>query len=176
MAGTSVSFSAGATGSPAPSVQWQVSTDGGSTFVNLPGAVSTPLTLAVTAGMSGYQYRAVFTNTCGTATTRPAALSAFDKCLKDDSSGNFIQFNSQTGDYLLTVCGANGFTFYGRGTVSLVGSVLMISDQRADRRVTISYLTNQLTGNATINIEVATGVFNTIRINQTRISVVCACT
>ena len=176
MAGTSVSFSAGASGSPTPSVQWQVSTDGGTTFVNLPGAGSTTLTLAVTAGMSGYQYRALFTNTCGTATTQPATLNAFDKCLKDDSSGNFVQFNSQTGDYLLTVCGANGFTFSGKGKVSLVGSVLMISDQRADRRVTISYLTNQLTGNATISIEVATGVFNTIRVSQTRTSVVCACT
>jgi hypothetical protein len=176
MAGATASFSAGASGSPAPSVQWQVSTDGGFSFTNLPGAIATTLNVPVTASMTGYQYRAVFTNTCGTATTRPAVLSAFDKCLKDDSSGNFVQFNSQTGDYLLTVCGANGFTFSGKGTVSLVGSVLMISDRRADRRVTISYLTNQLTGSATISIEVATGVFNTIHINQTRTSVICACT
>jgi hypothetical protein len=175
MAGTSVSFSAGAAGSPAPSVQWQVSTDGGSTFVNLPGAVSATLTLTVTAGMSGYQYRAVFTNTCGTATTQPATLNAFDKCLKDDNSGNFIQFNSQTGDYLLTVCGSSGFTFSGKGTVKVSGSVVMITDSRTDRRVTISYLTNQLTGNATISIAIAPGVFKTIRISQTRTSVVCAC-
>src|SRR5262249_43991417 len=100
----------------------------------------------------------------------------YDKCLKDDSSGNFIRFNSQTGDYLLTVCGTPGSSFSGTGTVRLSGSLLMLTDIQADRRVTISYLTNQLTGNATINIAVAPGVFNTIRIIQTRTVAFCACT
>src|SRR5262249_22169597 len=39
--GQSASFSAAATGSPAPTVQWQVSSDGGATFTDVPGATST---------------------------------------------------------------------------------------------------------------------------------------
>jgi hypothetical protein len=75
----------------------------------------------------------------------------------------------------LTVCGAGGFSFSGTGTVRISGSVLMLTDTQTDRRVTISYLTNQLTGNATINIAVAPGVFNTIRIVQRNINATCGC-
>ena len=51
--------------------------DGGITFTNVSGATSTTtLTLTnVTASKNGYKYRAVFTNTLGTATTSVAALT-----------------------------------------------------------------------------------------------------
>src|SRR5438093_6980382 len=39
-AGSSVSFIASASGSPAPTVQWQVSADNGATFTDVPGATS----------------------------------------------------------------------------------------------------------------------------------------
>jgi hypothetical protein len=72
------SFTASASGSPAPTVQWQVSTNGGSSFSDLGGEISTTLALAsTTVGMNGYQYRAVFTNTCGTATTLAATLTVW---------------------------------------------------------------------------------------------------
>lgn len=70
-----VTFTAAASGSPAPTVQWQVSTNGGATFSNIPGATSTSLTVTVTPAVNGNQYRAVFTNTCGTATTTAATLT-----------------------------------------------------------------------------------------------------
>src|SRR5262249_58150214 len=41
----SVTFTAGATGTPVPTVQWQVSTDGGTTFSDIAGATSTSYTL-----------------------------------------------------------------------------------------------------------------------------------
>ena len=66
----SVSFTSTASGTPTPSVQWQVDT--GSGFGNLAnggnvsGADTTTLTISnPTVAMSGYQYRAVFTNECG---------------------------------------------------------------------------------------------------------------
>jgi hypothetical protein len=75
-AGTS--FSAAASGSPAPTVQWQVSTNGGGSFSDLGGQTSTTLNLAsTTVAMNGYQYRAVFTNGCGTATTSAATLTVW---------------------------------------------------------------------------------------------------
>ena len=58
-AGATVTFTAAATGTPAPTVQWQV--DSGSGFTNIPGATSTTLTFATVAGDNGKQYRAVFT-------------------------------------------------------------------------------------------------------------------
>ena len=73
--GQSASFSATATGSPAPTVQWQVSADGGATFTDLPGATSTTLTFAADMSQNGYLYRAVFTNTSGSVTTSAATLT-----------------------------------------------------------------------------------------------------
>src|SRR5262249_53680262 len=91
-------FTAAASGSPAPGVQWQVSTDGGATFVNIPGATAATLSFTPTALQSGSRYRAVFTNPCGSATTAAAILIIYDTCLKD-ASGNIFQFNSKTGEY-----------------------------------------------------------------------------
>jgi sugar lactone lactonase YvrE len=74
--GSSVTFTAAATGNPTPTVQWQFSTNGGAVFTNISGATSTTLMLtAVAASMNGNQYRAVFTNTAGSATTLPATLT-----------------------------------------------------------------------------------------------------
>jgi hypothetical protein len=75
-AGQSVTLTAAASGSPTPAVQWQVSTDGGNTFSNLAGATGTTLTLSATTGsQNGYVYRAVFTNSVGSATTANATLT-----------------------------------------------------------------------------------------------------
>src|SRR2546425_1315300 len=76
-AGQTATFTAVATGSPTPTVQWQVSTDGGATFNNVSGATSTSTTLSFTTASSqnGYQYRAVFTNSAGMATTVAATLT-----------------------------------------------------------------------------------------------------
>ena len=57
-------------------MQWQVSTDGGSTWSNISGATSTTFTLSTTTtSENGYKYRAVFTNSLGFATTTAANLT-----------------------------------------------------------------------------------------------------
>ncbi len=73
VAGSPVTFTAAATGDPTPTVQWQVSTDGGATFTNVPGATTTSLTFTTTLAQSGNQYQAVFTNAANTATTTAAS-------------------------------------------------------------------------------------------------------
>jgi hypothetical protein len=76
VSGQSVTFTATATGFPAPTVQWQLSTNGGTTFHNITAATGTSYTIsAVTAGQNGYEYRAVFTNSAGSATTSAATLT-----------------------------------------------------------------------------------------------------
>jgi N-acetylneuraminic acid mutarotase len=76
IAGRTGSFRAAAGGIPAPTVQWQVSTNGGISLSDIAGANSPALFLTPTlVSQSGSQYRAVFTNAAGTATSRAAALS-----------------------------------------------------------------------------------------------------
>jgi streptogramin lyase len=75
-AGATAIFMAAASGTPAPTVQWQVSTNGGISFADLVGATSTTLTIpSTTVAMSGNKYRAVFTNTAGVATSSAATLT-----------------------------------------------------------------------------------------------------
>jgi hypothetical protein len=73
-AGRDAAFLAGASGSPTPTYQWQVSTDDGVTWTDLVdtvsctadcyvGATTATLTITnVTAALAGYQYRVVATN------------------------------------------------------------------------------------------------------------------
>lgn len=76
MAGQTATFTASASGSPTPAVQWQVSTDDGKTFHDMSGATSLTLTLNnVQTSMSGYEYQAVFTNSAGSVPTSAATLT-----------------------------------------------------------------------------------------------------
>jgi hypothetical protein len=72
-AGASVTFTAAASG--APTVQWQVSADGGASFADLSGMTSPTLTFTASAAQNGNRYRAVFTSACGSATTAVATLT-----------------------------------------------------------------------------------------------------
>ncbi len=76
-AGAAVTFTAAASGDPTPTVQWQVSTNAGSTWTNIAGATSSSYTTpATTAADNGNQYQVVFTNAAGpSATTNPARLT-----------------------------------------------------------------------------------------------------
>jgi ribosomal protein S5 len=74
-AGQEVTFAATASGTPAPRVQWQVSTDGGKTFQNVPFATLDTLSFVARRGMNGDEYQAVFTNGAGKATTTAATLT-----------------------------------------------------------------------------------------------------
>ena len=74
-AGNSATFTAAATGSPAPTVQWQVSTDGGTTFTPILGATSPTYTFTPAATDNGSVYQAVFTNSAGSTNSTTATLT-----------------------------------------------------------------------------------------------------
>jgi hypothetical protein len=75
-AGDTASFTAAAAGYPAPTVQWQASTDGGASFTDLDGATAATLSFVPTSvAATGNLYRAVFTNFAGSATSAAAALT-----------------------------------------------------------------------------------------------------
>src|SRR5439155_10469725 len=71
--GTVVSFTAAAGGTPTPTLQWQASS--GAAFTNIPGATSSPLSFTASGSQSNNQYRAVFSNTCGSTTSAVAVLT-----------------------------------------------------------------------------------------------------
>jgi alpha-tubulin suppressor-like RCC1 family protein len=74
--GQPASFTATASGTPAPTVQWELSTNAGTSWSPIEGATGTTLTIAsaITAE-NGYQFRAVFTNVAGTVTSKAATLT-----------------------------------------------------------------------------------------------------
>jgi hypothetical protein len=79
IAGQSATFTAAATGEPAPSETWQRSTDGGATWTDDTtdaGAGTDSLLVAgATVGENGFKYRAVFSNVVGAVETAAATLS-----------------------------------------------------------------------------------------------------
>ena len=72
--GSSASFTATASGIPAPAVQWWISTDGGP-WTAISGATSTTYSFDPTLGQNGAELEAVFTNVAGSATSNPATLT-----------------------------------------------------------------------------------------------------
>ena len=73
--GVRATFTATGIGNPTPTVQWQISTDGGSTWANVTGATSSSYTTpATTTANDGTLYRAAFVNGLGSATTATATL------------------------------------------------------------------------------------------------------
>ncbi len=72
--GTSYTFMAVAYGQPAPAAQWQRSDDHGLTWSDIPGATAYTYLVTAALGDDGAQFRAVFSNVAGTATTAAATL------------------------------------------------------------------------------------------------------
>ena len=76
VAGQNVSFTAASLNpSGTDTVQWQVSTDGGTTFTNIAGTTSTTYSFTTTSGETGDEYQAVFTNGAGSFTSNAATLT-----------------------------------------------------------------------------------------------------
>lgn len=73
--GDEVTFVAAAEGTPAPTVRWQVSPDGGQTWNTVEGATENAYAFTAKAAQNGYAYRAEFTNSVGTTRTSPITLT-----------------------------------------------------------------------------------------------------
>ncbi|GAB3384042.1 FG-GAP repeat domain-containing protein [Lysobacter fragariae] len=64
-----------ASGTPTPTVLWQLSPDRGATWTNIANSASQSFYSIATPAMHNFWYRAVFTNSAGTAVSDPALLS-----------------------------------------------------------------------------------------------------
>jgi uncharacterized protein (DUF2141 family) len=85
--GGSVTFTAPVSGDPAPTVQWEVSTDGGP-YVPISGATSPTLTVTATSAMNGDSYEAVVTNSAGSVTSTPVSLTVTPTSTGSGTSGS----------------------------------------------------------------------------------------
>jgi hypothetical protein len=146
-------------------------------------ALPTGLTLSSAGLLSGtptvggafsFTVTATDSNGCKGSITISLSITALNKCLLDTGGLNFVQFNTTTGNYLFTHCGAGGFTLAGTGTVSNASGVLKISDVETGRNVAISYNAGSLNGTAVITIT-SGGTSQTYRINDTSTNPVCVC-
>ena len=72
--GSEAIFSAAASGTPAPTVQWWVSKDGGGTFVRIRGATSDSYGFKARRAQNGDEYEAIFTNAVTSVTSDIGSL------------------------------------------------------------------------------------------------------
>jgi len=73
--GVMARLTATAIGAPAPTVQWQVSADGGSSWSNIAGATDATYEFVMTTADIGRQCRAKFTNASGAVATAAATIT-----------------------------------------------------------------------------------------------------
>ena len=140
--GGAVTFSVGVSGSPAPTYQWQVSADGGTTWTNLAnnntysGATTASLTLSGTsASLMDLQYRCVTVNTVGTVNSQPVILALMTACanFNHDGFSDILWHNTSTG--LVSSWTTNsGFLVFGTegGGWSVIGTGDFDGDGQAD--------------------------------------------
>ena len=122
--GSTATFTAAANGTPAPSVQWQVSTDGGANFTNIPGATSTTLMVSsLVQSDNGKRYRAVFTNSCGSVPTNAATLSVSEALTITKHPSTQTLCTGQAATFSVTATGANLSYQWQKNGVPIQGAI-----------------------------------------------------
>jgi hypothetical protein len=111
-AGSNAVFVSSASGGPAPTVQWQESTNG-TDWSNIAGATNGTFTFAPVAGDNGKQYRAVWTNTQGTATSNASTLT-----INQTPAAPGVTVTNNCGSSLLTATGITGSVLWSNGATT----------------------------------------------------------
>jgi hypothetical protein len=112
---SSATFTATASGTPTPTVQWYVSREG-QPFSAYPGATSPTLSFPVTPGPGSYRYEATFTNSAGSATTTPATLEVMNFNINwagyVDTPPTGQSFTGVSGSWVVPTAACTGITTY----------------------------------------------------------------
>ncbi len=105
LTGQDATFTAAASGNPAPTVRWEVSTDGGTTFNPIAGATDPTYTFATTSADNGDQYEAVFTNSVGPTASDPATLTLESVPVISAQPANVSVITGQTATFVAAATG-----------------------------------------------------------------------
>ncbi len=171
-AGGTAMFSAAAAGNPTPTVQWQLSTDGGASWSNVSGATSTTLTVSGVAGtQNGAEYEAIFTNSVGSVTTSPATLTVdyvtlqpVSQTINDGQSASFnaatsnpsgldaVQWQVNTGSGFTNLTDGGVYSGSATTTLTITGAVAAMSGYQYEAVFTNS--AGSLTAAATLTVTV----------------------
>lgn len=91
------------------------------------------------------------TDSGGATASCSFTVTVWDASIQDEDSGDYLLFNTFTGEYKYVRCGINGFTMIGQGEIKRVGCVVTLHD---DSRVNASFdrcvIAPRNTGQATI--------------------------
>lgn len=118
-AGATASFTAAAGGSPTPTVQWQENTG---SWSNISGQTTTTLSLGVVGTPdNGRQFRAVFTNSSGSATTNTATLTV------NAASGDGTITSEPLKNNMGQLLGANTLSWLGFRNATTGADVLLLT-------------------------------------------------
>jgi len=138
--GATATFQASSSGTPAATVQWQVSTNGGSSFSNLAGQTGNILSFGAVLADNGKRYRAVFTNALGSAATTAALLTvrasaAIPKTDFDgDAIGDLTVWRPANGTWFtLTSSGGYNYSNMMSHQWGTAGDMPLIGDMDGDR-------------------------------------------
>ncbi|MCA9166170.1 MAG: VCBS repeat-containing protein [Planctomycetales bacterium] len=166
--------------SPIPTLQWQVSTNGGATFANLPGEVHPSLSFVVTLADQGKQFRALLSNVAAQGVATTAATLTVDlkpslvvTTLNDEDDGTSDpSFGSGTSlreaiAYANSHSGADTILFDAAlgGQTITVGSQLVLTETGSENRTTLVSPVGGLTisgQNITRALQVNAGVAATL--------------
>jgi len=130
-AGAPILLQAGATGLPAPTIQWQRSDYDGASWQSVAGATTPTLSLTASVNLDGVRFRAVFTNVAGTATSDAAVLnvSAVAQMLQFDPAppttagvGSTFPIGATASSGLLPSISVGGPCTLAAGVVTTTGS------------------------------------------------------
>jgi uncharacterized repeat protein (TIGR01451 family) len=114
------------------------------------------------------------TDSLGRTASCSFTVTVYNVCLRNSVTGAILEFSTTTGDYKFIDC-ASGFTLIGKGTISVVNSVVTLSDTESDRRVNAHFLEGQLTGSAVVSFIPGPGINRVFQINDTLTVNSCSC-
>ena len=114
------------------------------------------------------------TDTLGRMVSCSFTVTVYNVCLRNPGTGAILEFSTTTGDYKFIDC-ASGFTLIGKGSISVVNSVVKLTDTESDRRITAYFLEGQLTGSAVVDFIPAPGITRVFQILDTLTFNSCSC-
>ncbi len=158
-AGQTASFTVAASGSPTPSVQWQQRADASAEWSDIAGATELTYTTApTTLAQSGSQYRAVVSNSAGSASSLAATLTVSAEAIAPAITSQPQSQNVQAGNaalFTVTASGTSplGYQWFNDG-VAITGanaSELLLPTTAADagRSLQISVQVSNAAGSVT---------------------------
>jgi hypothetical protein len=181
--GNDAIFTAAGDGNPAPTVQWEVSSNGGGSYSplsnggNVSGATTTTLTITKPGvAQDGYKYRAVFTNTCsGTqiATSTAATLNVAAKHITGSFTADNKGYDGNDSATVLTRSLSGAII---GDDVNLSGGAATFADNNAGNGKTVTLTGASLSGTDAGNYVLDSVSAATANIDQASSTVTVTCT